>query len=56
VEYYTLTEFQKNSGYYDIFIPNLKILSPLYYAYIRKLEAANEILVEKYPQTKKMYD
>jgi DNA-binding transcriptional MerR regulator len=51
-----LLEFQKNSGYYDIFIPNLKILSPLYYAYIRKLEAANEILVEKYPQTKKMYD
>lgn len=48
-----LIDFQKSSGYYDIFIPNLKILSDSYNEYSEKLAAANKILIEKYPQAGK---
>jgi DNA-binding transcriptional MerR regulator len=51
-----LLDFQKSSGYYDIFIPNLKILSDSYNEYSEKLAAANKILIEKYPQTAELYD
>jgi DNA-binding transcriptional MerR regulator len=51
-----LLDFQKSSGYYDIFIPNLKILSDSYNEYSEKLVAANKILIEKYPQAGKLYD
>lgn len=50
-----LIEFQKSSGYTDVFLPNFKILSPSYLAYTRKLEEANAILIEKYPQLKDLY-
>ena len=51
-----LLDFQNSSGYYDIFIPNLKILSDSYNEYSEKLAAANKILIEKYPQTAELYD
>lgn len=44
-----LLEFQRDSGYTDIFIANLKILSPAYRDYADKLQAANRIFVEKFP-------
>ncbi|GGF92718.1 MerR family transcriptional regulator [Paenibacillus albidus] len=45
-----IMEFQKNSGYYDIFIPNLKIVSCAYSQYEEKLRTANEKLLAAYPQ------
>lgn len=48
-------DFQQKSGYYDIFIPNFKILSSSYREYIEKLEKANKIFVEKYPQIEGLY-
>jgi len=39
-----MAEFFKTSGYYDIFIPNLKILSKSYKEYQEKLTALNEKL------------
>ncbi|KIO67250.1 hypothetical protein B4065_2026 [Caldibacillus thermoamylovorans] len=50
-----LVEFQKSSGYYEIFVENLKILSPSYLEYSEKLQEANKILLERYPQTAKFY-
>ncbi|MBU5670670.1 MerR family transcriptional regulator [Paenibacillus brevis] len=44
-----LLEFQRDSGYAGIFIPNMKILSPAYREYADKLHAANRIFVEKFP-------
>lgn len=51
-----MTQFQKNSGYHDVFIPNLMILSPAYKAYCERLEAANAVFMEKYPQAGAIYD
>ena len=45
-----LLEFQKDSGYYDILIENLKILSNSYREYHDKLQEANKRFFEKYPQ------
>ena len=50
-----LVEFQKSSGYDEIFVENLKILSPSYLEYSEKLQEANKILLERYPQTTKFY-
>jgi len=47
-----LLAFQRSSGYYDIFLPNLKILSKSYCEYMKKLAMANEVFMERYPQTK----
>lgn len=44
-----LSEFQRESGYIDIFIPNLKILSPAYREYADKLQAANQLFMKKFP-------
>lgn len=44
-----LIEFQRESGYIDIFIPNLKILSPAYREYADKLQAANQLFMKKFP-------
>lgn len=43
-----MSDFQRESGYTDIFIPNMKILSPAYRAYADKLQATNQIFVEKF--------
>lgn len=42
-------EFYKNTGYYDVFLPNLKILSPSYLDYIEQAEKANKIMLERFP-------
>lgn len=51
-----LIQFQQSSCYFDIFIPNLKILSTSYRKYSEKLQAANAIFLEKYPEAAQIYD
>lgn len=50
-----LLEFQRTNGYYDVFIPNMRKLSPSYDEYYKKLERANEKFVEQYPEVSKWY-
>jgi DNA-binding transcriptional MerR regulator len=50
-----LIDFQKSNGYYDVFIPNLKILSYSYREYQEKLQLANEEFLMKYPKAKNIY-
>lgn len=50
-----MLEFQKNSGYHDVFLPNLMILSPAYKTYCERLESANAAFLEKYPQAGAIY-
>lgn len=50
-----LLDFQQSNGYYEIFIPNLKILSPSYSEYADKLQEANKLFIEKYPQMANVY-
>ena len=45
-----LGAFMNASGYYEIFIPAMKRLSPSYAAYSRQLEQANEVLLRQFPQ------
>lgn len=42
-----LSEFQKSSGYEEVLIANMKMLSPSYRAYAEKLQKANELWMEK---------
>jgi Predicted transcriptional regulators len=49
-----LFEFNKTSGYYDIFIPAMKKLSPSYAEYCKQSEIANEKLYAQYPEAKKL--
>ncbi|KYO68582.1 MerR family transcriptional regulator [Thermovenabulum gondwanense] len=51
-----LLEFQRTNGYYDVFIPNMRKLSPSYDEYYKKLERANEKFVEQYPEVSKWYN
>ena len=51
-----LLKFQQESGYYDIFIENLKILSSAYKEYIEKLQAANKVFLDKYPEAGNIYN
>lgn len=50
-----LMQFQQQSGYNDILIPNLKLLSDSYREYFEMLQAANRSFIEKYPQAKDIY-
>lgn len=50
-----LLKFQQESGYYDIFIENLKILSDSYREFSEKLQVANKAFVNKYPQLDNIY-
>ena len=45
-----LKEFNQTSGYYDVFIPALKRLSPAYAEYYQQLETANEKFLADYPE------
>jgi len=45
-----LKDFNKTSGYYDIFIPAMKKLSISYASYYRQMELANEKLLTQYPE------
>ncbi|MBI9048020.1 MAG: MerR family transcriptional regulator [Anaerolineaceae bacterium] len=51
-----LLAFQQQSGYYEVFIHNLKILSPSYKTYTEKLEKANTRFFEEFPQAGYLYD
>lgn len=44
-----MLEFQKASGYVDIFIKNMKILSREYSEYHQKLHESNDIFLREYP-------
>lgn len=44
-----LKEFNQNSGYYDVFIPAMKKLSISYQEYTQKLEEANKVFMNHYP-------
>mgnify|MGYP000854493874 CR=1 FL=1 len=49
-----LKEFNKTSGYYDIFIPAMKKLSVSYADYYKQMEFANEKLLDQYPGIAKL--
>lgn len=51
-----MLDFQKESGYQEVLIANMKILSKSYSEYLEKVEAANEIMIKKYPKAKDMYE
>ncbi len=50
----TLKEFHSASGYYDIFLPAMKILSSSYADYQKQMLVANEKLMELYPELRAM--
>lgn len=45
-----MREFQKSSGYTEVFLPAMRKLSPSYAEYCRQMEQANEKLLERYPE------
>lgn len=49
-----LKEFNSSSGYNDVFIPAMKRLSPSYAEYYRQLEAANDKLLDRFPEILKL--
>lgn len=49
-----LLDFQRSSGYYDILIPNLKILSQSYCSYHQKLYEANEQFLRQFPEAQEL--
>lgn len=51
-----LLDFQRTNGYYDVFIPNMRKLSPSYDEYFKKLEKANEKFVHQYPEASTWYN
>ena len=51
----SLLDFQKSSGYQEIFITNMKLLSTSYAAYLQQLESASEKFIQKFPAAKDMY-
>ena len=48
-----MKRFNSTNGYYDRFLPAMKRLSASYAAYHRQLEAANEKLLEQFPEAGK---
>lgn len=44
-----IMEFQQSSGYKELFIENLKMISPDYKMYTEKIQEANQKLQERYP-------
>jgi DNA-binding transcriptional MerR regulator len=51
-----LLRFQQESGYYETFIENLKILSDSYRDYFGKLQVTNKTFIDKYPQVNNIYN
>ena len=49
-----LKEFNRATGYYDVFIPAMKRLSASYAEYYRQMELANDKLLEQYPEIAKL--
>lgn len=50
-----LLEFYNTSGYYDVFIPNMRKLSRSYDEYMKKLEQANKEFLKRYPEACNWY-
>lgn len=48
-------KFGETSGYYDVFIPTMRKLSPAYDLYYKKMLVANEKLILKIPDVENMY-
>jgi len=44
-----LCQLHQQNGYYDVFLPAMKRLSPSYSAYCQGLEAANQVFLQHYP-------
>lgn len=55
-----LMEYMKQicsaNGYYDVFIPAMRKLSPLYNEYYEQMLAANEKFIKNYPEWKSSYE
>lgn len=51
-----LMAFQRSSGYYDVFIPAMRRLSPRYDAYQHRLADANAAFLAAYPEAAKSTD
>ncbi len=47
-------EFNRSSGYNDVFLPAMRRLSPSYNRYCEQLLAANEIFLSHYPEAKEI--
>ena len=45
-----MRDFNSAHGYYDVFIPVMKQISPSYAAYHHQIERANEMIIERYPE------
>lgn len=45
-----MKEFCQTNGYYDVFIPAMRKLSPLYNQYYEQMLVANEEFEKKYPE------
>ena len=50
-----MLEFQQSSGYSEVFIANLKILSKPYAEYMQKLQIANREFLKQFPSAKDIY-
>lgn len=50
-----ILDFQKQSGYQEILIRNMKILSASYREYLEKTERANTVLLERFPEAKEAF-
>lgn len=51
-----LQDFQRTSGYLDVFLPAMKLLSPSYADYSAAMEQANEQLLAQYPDIARFAD
>lgn len=50
-----MVEFQKRSGYQEVFLENMKILSPAYARYTVQLQQANDATLAAFPQAAELY-
>ncbi|WP_157794116.1 MerR family transcriptional regulator [Paenibacillus donghaensis] len=51
-----LLEFQQSSGYYDIFVANLQILSSSYREFQQQLQKANQQLLAEFPEAAGLFE
>lgn len=51
-----MQHFNCSSGYYDIFIPAMKQLSPDYEKYCQQIEKANEKFLKQFPEIENFYE
>ncbi|NBJ15233.1 MAG: MerR family transcriptional regulator [Dehalobacter sp. 4CP] len=49
-------KFGETNGYYDVFIPMMRTLSPAYDFYYKKMLEANEKLIQKIPDVENWYE